>query len=457
MRRSYLPHVVLAISAVLAVAAVVMLVLRLEAVRREQAVPADAPAGEAAAGASGREEKPVVPAPVPEIGRPMPPETPEETLGNVGTVKPAAEAGKAAGDPAVVVGDIAKAINEGNFDEVARLAGRAACDDATLARLKALAADHPLKIRQPGGIREVGELELNALTRWALELEGAEPGRDRLFLDLRQRDGKWSVERLTLPPAAGGEVPRAVLADPLGIADAFMQAVLRQDFEFACAFVDGATVSDAKIAALCILFEEGQYEMRASKPLRAMFERGDTVGYLGTAVTTGGGQAAQFSLTLRQPPGPENWIITEINLDELLADHARRFADGDVYYSPLVRNPQGGDTLALYFEFDEDAIRDRTRRQLEIVCQILKADPGKKITLSGHTDSLGTEEYNNSLSARRAGAVRDFLISSGVDARQIVTVAKGASQPRRPNVTETGEDDPRGRRVNRRTEIYLDF
>jgi hypothetical protein len=40
----------------------------------------------------------------------------------------------------------------------------------------------------------VGELELNSLTRYALELDSAEPGRDRIFLDLRRKDGKWSVE-----------------------------------------------------------------------------------------------------------------------------------------------------------------------------------------------------------------------------------------------------------------------
>jgi outer membrane protein OmpA-like peptidoglycan-associated protein len=44
-----------------------------------------------------------------------------------------------------------------------------------------------------------------------------------------------------------------------------------------------------------------------------------------------------------------------------------------------------------------------------------------------------------------------------VSATQINTIAKGASQPRRPNLTETGADSPEGRRANRRTEIYLDF
>ena len=99
----------------------------------------------------------------------------------------------------------------------------------------------------------------------------------------------------------------------------------------------------------------------------------------------------------------------------------------------------------------------RTRRQLEIVAAMLKADAAKKITLSGHTDALGTKEYNNQLSASRADVVRDFLTAQGVPADQIVTLAKGASQPRRPNVTESGEDNPEGRRANRRTEIYLDF
>jgi outer membrane protein OmpA-like peptidoglycan-associated protein len=153
----------------------------------------------------------------------------------------------------------------------------------------------------------------------------------------------------------------------------------------------------------------------------------------------------------------KNWHVFEINLDQLLADYAKRVAGGDIYYSPLVKNPAGGETLALYFDFNEDSISPRTKRQLEIVASILKSDPNKKITLSGHTDALGTKTYNDQLSANRADVVRDFLATSGVAAEQIVTIAKGASQPRRPNVTETGEDNPDGRRANRRTEIYLDF
>lgn len=438
MQRSKLPYFFLGLAAILAASAMVMLVMKIRKMQGEASLPAKVPVAEAPA-----------PPKIDGIDKHVPPEDPETVLADLGV-------GVAAADPATLVTQIAKALEDGDLAKIARLIGKDALDSNTIAKLKAMSV-MPLKLRQPDGVREVGELELNARSRWALELEGQEPGRDSIFLDLKRVNGKWTVERLTLPPGPGEPIPKAIFADSLGIADAFLQAVLKQDFEFARAFVDPATVSDAKIAGLCILFEEGEYRLRKSKPLRSMFKREDTVGYLANVETSDGKQAAQFAMTLKQPPEPSNWIVSEINLNQLLADYARRVAGGDLYYTPLVKNPAGGDTLALYFEFDEDEMNPRTRRQLEIVTMILKADPGKKITLSGHTDSLGSDAYNNQLSSRRAAVVREYLSRAGVSTEQIIVVAKGASQPRRPNVTESGDDNPDGRRANRRTEIYLDF
>lgn len=439
MRQNTIPYIFLGIAAILAAAALALLITR---PGKKSALPA--PKDNAALENKARPE------PIKTLDEPMPPETSGEILQDPG-------AGIKSVDPALLLESIGKALEKGDMDVVSQLIGKRALDTQNLAKLTALAQNSTFRLRHPGGVREVGELELNRLARWALELDGREPGRDRILFDLRNEGGKWMIEKITLPPAPGEPVPKAILADSLGIADAFLQAVLRQDFEFARDFVDPATVSDTKIAALCILFEEGEYRMRAAKPLRAMFSRGDTVGYLAHVVAADGAQGAEFALNLRQPPAPANWLVAEINLNGLLTDYANRIAGGDVYYSPFVKNPAGGETLALYFGFDEDAMSDRTRRQLEIVAAMLKGDPTKKITLSGHTDALGTEDYNDRLSANRAGTVRDFLAAAGVPAGQIVTIAKGASQPRRPNVTETGEDNPDGRRANRRTEIYLDF
>jgi outer membrane protein OmpA-like peptidoglycan-associated protein len=438
MQRSRLPYFFLGLAAMLAVSAVVLLIVK-PGVKPEPLPPPRAVV----------EEKAEVPEPVRIPEDIVAPPNPETVLSDLGI-------GLSTATPEELVDQIAKALETGDFAALSRIIGNKALDSQTSERLKTLSASLP-RLRQPGGITEVGEIELNARARWALQLDGAEAGRDRIFIDLKRDGAKWSVEKITLPAAAGEPIPKAVLADSLGVADAFLQAVLNQDFEFARAFVDPATVSDAKIAGLCILFEEGGYRMRKAKPLRSMFKRADTVGYLANVETPQGRESAQFALTLRRPSEAANWVVSEINLSQLLTEYARRVAGGDVYYSPLVKNPSGGDTLALYFEFDEDDMNPRASRQLEIVSMILKADPGKKITLSGHTDSLGTNDYNNSLSSRRAQVVRDFLAKAGVSASQIVTVAKGASQPRRPNVTETGEDNPEGRRANRRTEIYLDF
>jgi outer membrane protein OmpA-like peptidoglycan-associated protein len=53
--------------------------------------------------------------------------------------------------------------------------------------------------------------------------------------------------------------------------------------------------------------------------------------------------------------------------------------------------------------------------------------------------------------------VRAYLVEQGVEGSQIIIQAEGESRPRRPNETESGRDNPEGRRANRRTEIYLDF
>lgn len=438
MNHSKLPYFFLALAALLAASAILLLIFR-PGLKRDRPAESNAP-------------QPPRSAPAQPGGTGIAPGAafdPAKFFDNAGP-------GATAVDPAEIVGQVSRALEAGDLQKLAKLLGKDALDAETIARLRAIAASPP-KIRE-GGIREIGEIELNKRTRWQIALDGREPGLDRVTLDLVKQDGGWKIEKLTLPPPPGSAIPRAAVVDSLGVSDAFLQAVLRQDFEFAKDFADPKTVSDAKIAGLCILFEEGGYKMRQEKPLRAMFQRDDTVGYLANLQSTDSANTAQFSLNLRKPAdGAGNWQVSEINLDQLLADYARRVAGGDVYYSPLVKNPAGGDTLALYFEFDESGMNPRTRRQLEIVSLILKADAGKKITISGHTDALGSDSYNRELSEKRADAVRDFLTKAGVSDHQIVTLAKGASQPRRPNITESGADDPSGRRANRRTEIYLDF
>ncbi len=409
--------------------------------------------GNATASVEESPETPEVPKPksVPALEnlKPDPPEDSAKALETTGSVP-------GDPDPRALVERIGRALESGNIEAVERLIGEGVLSPAQREQLRSLASGASLRMRKDAPVREVGELEIGKLARWKLELDTPDGNPKHMWFDLRRRNGRWVVERVEMP-ATGDGPPRAMLADSLGIADLFVQAVLRQDFDLAHEFVDSKRVSDAKIAGLCILFEEGSYRLRAQKPIRKLFERAGIAGFLAYIEASDGSQAGQFGLTLSQPDPKQPWKVFEINLDSLIEDYARRFADGDIFYTPLVPNPKGGDTLVLYFGFDKDGLNERTSRQLKIVARILLSDTGKKIVVSGYTDALGTEEYNRSLSGRRARTVREFLIAAGVPAGQIVAEAKGKNEPRRPNVLEDGSDNPLGRRANRRSEIYLDF
>ena len=388
-------------------------------------------------------------------------ETPSEILETTG-VKVKAVA------PEDAALQIAKIFESGDLERASRALGGEASGASleALQRLQALNNNNGFKLKQ---VREVGELEIGRRKRFAIEWEGsAEP----LFLDLTRGDDKnWTIEEVRLPkeamvaegttapsePANGAKPANLNQEDSLAVSDNFLQATLSQNFAKAKSFANTEMVSDAKIAAMCILFEEGKYRLNPAKPLRTMFNRETTAGFLANVLTSEVDKPAQFGVNLMRESAEDEWKVTEINLDSLLADYATRVAGGDVYYTPLVPNPQGGETLVIFFDFDEKSLAPRTERQLSIVADVLRTNPNRNLTLFGHADALGSDEYNKSLSQKRAATVRDFLIQKGVGRSQIDLVAEGESHPRRPNETASGEDDPGGRRANRRTEIYLDF
>ena len=440
--KKHTPYIFLAISVLLAISAVVLLITK----------PGNSvPEPETTSLADTEQDtEPATPERIETLDEPIAPEPPETVLNDIGI-------GLTAATPEELLERISDALHERDMETVSKLVADKAFDADGFERLSKLARKQGTGAGPNGRIREVGEITLNRLSRWELEFGSDGDENERIYFEVARDGNQWRVSKVILPDDLGQKDGRGLLSDPLGIADSFLQAALKQDFETALQYVDKTSVTEAKIAGLCILFEEGNYQLRSSKPLRAMFTRDDIVGFIANLTTADGEENAQISISLRKESEAGNWKVSEINLDRLLSEYAKRLGGEEVYYSPLVKNPSGGETLALYFEFDEDSINPRTQRQLEIVTSMLKTDPAKKITLSGHTDSVGSEAYNDDLSAKRAQVVRDFLTAAGVSAEQIVTVAKGASQPRRPNVTETGEDNPEGRRANRRTEIYLDF
>ncbi len=101
------------------------------------------------------------------------------------------------------------------------------------------------------------------------------------------------------------------------------------------------------------------------------------------------------------------------------------------------------------FDFDSARINPGFADSLNRLADVIRKYDKTVVYVVGHTDSVGSESYNQRLSEKRARAVADYLASRGVDPARIRTEGRGEREPRATNATEAG------RRLNRRVEIYL--
>lgn len=83
----------------------------------------------------------------------------------------------------------------------------------------------------------------------------------------------------------------------------------------------------------------------------------------------------------------------------------------------------------IYFEFDSSTLSEESRNELEENAEWLKQDPARTLTIEGHTDEVGTTEYNVALGERRAKAALDYLISLGADTSRVHVLSFGEEKP----------------------------
>ena len=118
--------------------------------------------------------------------------------------------------------------------------------------------------------------------------------------------------------------------------------------------------------------------------------------------------------------------------------------------------PVSIDLKGVNFDYDKSNLRPDAVAILSEAVEILKRYPELKVEVAGHTDSKGTDAYNQALSERRARAVYDYLTSNGIDASRMTGPnGYGESRPIAPNTNEDGSDNPEGRAKNRRTELNV--
>lgn len=118
--------------------------------------------------------------------------------------------------------------------------------------------------------------------------------------------------------------------------------------------------------------------------------------------------------------------------------------------------PSGVEEIRTVVIFEQGAALDDTARA---ALADLVAEPafaaGGSVTLSGHSDTSGSDADNLIVSRRRAEAVRDHLISLGAEKDRITVIALGERRAISPNAKSDGSDNPDGRRRNRRVEIVV--
>jgi len=99
------------------------------------------------------------------------------------------------------------------------------------------------------------------------------------------------------------------------------------------------------------------------------------------------------------------------------------------------------------FDFNKADIKPEFDADLDEVVTVMKNNPLLNILIEGHTDSIGTEQYNQSLSERRAGSVKEYFVMKGIASQRMTAMGFGESRPIASNETEEG------RAKNRRVQI----
>lgn len=101
------------------------------------------------------------------------------------------------------------------------------------------------------------------------------------------------------------------------------------------------------------------------------------------------------------------------------------------------------------FDFDSYALRAESKDAIAQLAEVLNKYDSTEVVIEGHTDNVGTDDYNLKLSRQRAEAVEDYALSLGVDRGRLSSKGYGEAQPISSNETETG------RQENRRVQFVI--
>ncbi|MES2706249.1 MAG: OmpA family protein [Verrucomicrobiota bacterium] len=377
--------------------------------------------------------------------------------------------------PALLLEAVTAELRSGNLEGAMKLGGPAFAADTRTNFLKLLLTRGGYRVAPKGPVF-VDAGATAGMPRYEIRIQpeskATPPPEGPVWVDLEKNKttASWQMSGVIISPAllsqAAAELRRHEVVidpaelvrkpDPLQQAHTFLAAILGRNFHAARLVTNREKVTQEKLAGLCIVFEEGDYQPAGERPVVVTAASSEAAIALVRVHSEKQKIDAELGITLH--PGADGaWVIEALDFSSLLESYVKATKAGQVFYSPVVKSPQGGESLVVYFDFGSARLVPRAIAQLDIVARLLATDTAKKLRISGHADDLGTDDYNYRLSASRAKNVRAHLHKLGVNPAQIETIGFGATAPLDSNKRADGSDNPEGRSRNRRTEIYLDF
>ena len=109
----------------------------------------------------------------------------------------------------------------------------------------------------------------------------------------------------------------------------------------------------------------------------------------------------------------------------------------------------------IYYSFNKSNIRQGAADTLEMVLATLNENPEMVVEVRGHTDAIGSDQYNMNLSDKRSKAAISYLTKKGIAKNRLQPKSFGEGEPAADNEKTDGSDNPEGRALNRRVEFKI--
>ena len=172
--------------------------------------------------------------------------------------------------------------------------------------------------------------------------------------------------------------------------------------------------------------------------------------------------SGQYQFNLEEQEGEDSLSLT-VNKESYYREDSDTFTrkeltekgnHRDLSLKPIPKEPIVIPNI--YYAFDKAKLKPQSKPVLDTtLLSLLENNPKLILEIRSHTDSVGSNRYNQELSQERAQSVVDYLVDKGVDRKRLKAKGFGESKPIAPNTNPDGSDNPEGRQKNRRTEFRV--